>query len=280
MTEKQTQTQTIIEGLLFAADQPMTVAQLVELMAEHEPAPTRESIKADLKALQEACEGRGVELVEVASGFQYRVRQEVAPFLNKLWQERPPRYSRASLETLALIAYKQPITRAEIEEVRGVAVSSHIIRAFLEREWIRVLGHKEVPGKPALYGTTKQFLDYFNLKSLKDLPELPEPSNLDEAGEQLEMALNENEESITKDTADDQASEIESNDTEASEGDDIENLEDKHVETEELDTVEDEHTESEAFEPIEDEHDEAEDFETASEEGALVEDEQSTVTAE
>ena len=147
----------------------------------------RRSIERALERLREACEGRGVELVEVASGFRYQVTSEVHGWISRLWTERKTRYTRATLETLALIAYRQPITRGEIEQVRGVAVSSNIIQALEEREWIRVVGHRDVPGKPALFGTTKGFLDYFGLKRLDELPPLSELKDLGELEPQLAL---------------------------------------------------------------------------------------------
>ena len=181
-----------IEAIIFASDQPTSLSYLHGLLLADDEAIERDDIRAALAQLQQECEHRGIELLDLASGYQYRVRTEFSSWLAKLWQERPPRYSRALLETLALIIYRQPVTRAEIEEVRGVAVSSHIIRTLLEREWIKVIGYKDVPGKPALFATTKQLLDYFNLKSLKDLPPLEALINLDEAGEQLEISLQQN----------------------------------------------------------------------------------------
>ncbi len=163
----------ILEGALLAAGKPVTVAQMADLFEEHER-PENAAIREALKEVAERCEERGFELVEVASGFRFQVRQNLSPWVARLWHERPQRYSRALLETLALIAYRQPITRGEIEEIRGVAVSSNIIRTLHEREWIRVVGHRDVPGRPAMYATTKQFLDYFNLKSLDQLPALAE----------------------------------------------------------------------------------------------------------
>ncbi len=161
----------ILEAALLAAPQPLTVAQLTDLFGEGE-APPADDIRRALHALQEDSASRGVELLEVASGFRYQVRAEIYPHIARLWAEKPARYSRALLETLALIAYRQPITRGEIEAIRGVAVNSQIIRTLEEREWIRVVGHRDVPGKPALFGTTRAFLDYFNLKSLDQLPPL------------------------------------------------------------------------------------------------------------
>lgn len=182
----------IIEAIIFAADQPSSVSYLHGLLQAEDENIERDDVRAALAQLQQESEQRGIELLELASGYQYRVRTEFSSWLSKLWEERPPRYSRALLETLALIIYRQPVTRAEIEEVRGVAVSSHIIRTLLEREWVKIIGYKDVPGKPALFATTKQLLDYFNLKSLKDLPPLEALVNLDEAGEQLEISLQEN----------------------------------------------------------------------------------------
>lgn len=161
----------VIEAAILAAPQPLTVAQITDLFGEGE-APSADDIRRALLSLQEDSAQRGVELVEVASGFRYQVRAEVYPHISRLWAEKPARYSRALLETLALIAYRQPITRGEIEAIRGVAVNSQIVRTLEEREWIRVVGHRDVPGKPALFGTTRAFLDYFNLKSLDQLPAL------------------------------------------------------------------------------------------------------------
>ena len=165
------QLKTIIEAALLASSQPMTVHQLGDLFVEADEV-AHEHIARALEALAEDCGGRGIELKEVASGFRYQVRQDVHPWISRMWTEKPSRYSRALLETLALIAYRQPITRPEIEQIRGVVVSSNIIKTMEEREWIRVVGYRDVPGKPALFGTTRAFLDYFNLKSLDQLPPL------------------------------------------------------------------------------------------------------------
>jgi segregation and condensation protein B len=160
----------IIEAALLASSQPMTVHQLGDLFNEGRRRQSRGQIAKALETLAEMiATGRGVELKEVASGFRYQVRQEVHPWISRMWSEKPSRYSRALLETLALIAYRQPITRPEIEQIRGVVVSSNIIKTMEEREWIRVVGYRDVPGKPALFGTTRMFLDYFNLKSLDQL---------------------------------------------------------------------------------------------------------------
>jgi segregation and condensation protein B len=174
----------IIEGALLAAGKPLTVAQLADLFEEHER-PDNAQIREALQDVAERCEDRGFELAEVASGFRFQVRQSLSPWVARLWHERPARYSRALLETLALIAYRQPITRGEIEEIRGVAVSSNIIKTLHEREWIRVVGHRDVPGRPAMYATTRQFLDYFNLKNLDQLPALAEIRDLETLNAEL-----------------------------------------------------------------------------------------------
>lgn len=176
----------IVEAALLAANQPLTLAQLHSLFPEDQPAPA-DSVEQALEALREGCKERGVELVELASGFRYQVQADVHPWVARLWTERQTRYTRATLETLALIAYRQPITRGEIEQVRGVAVNSNIIKALEEREWIRVVGHRDVPGKPALFGTTKAFLDYFGLKRLDELPPLSELKDIGELEPQLQF---------------------------------------------------------------------------------------------
>jgi segregation and condensation protein B len=176
----------IVEATLLAATQPLTLAQLHGLFPEDEPAPEG-SVEQALQDLADACADRGVELVEVASGYRYQVKADVHAWVARLWTERKTKYTRATLETLALIAYRQPITRGEIEQVRGVAVSSNIIQALEEREWIRVVGHRDVPGKPALFGTTKGFLDYFGLKRLDELPPLSELKDIGELEPQLPL---------------------------------------------------------------------------------------------
>lgn len=163
----------IIECALLAAGEPMPLERFQQLFSE-EDKPTLQEIREALDLIQTDCESRGLVLTEIASGYTLQIRTELQPWISKLWEKRPPRYSRALLETLALVAYRQPITRAEIEDIRGVSVSSQIFKTLMEREWVRIVGHKDVPGKPALYATTKPFLDYFNLKSLDALPSLPE----------------------------------------------------------------------------------------------------------
>jgi len=176
----------IIEAALLASAQPLSLPQISGLFDEFDM-PSHEDLARALEELGEACADRGVELVEVASGFRYQVRQDVHPFVSRLWSERQSRYSRALLETLSLIAYRQPITRAEIEQIRGVAVSTNIVRTLEEREWVRVVGYRDLPGKPALFGTTRQFLDYFNLKSLDELPPLSEIRDIEDLDPQLAL---------------------------------------------------------------------------------------------
>jgi segregation and condensation protein B len=182
----QTSLKNILEALLLASGEPLTTTQMAAVFSDEER-PTLTEIGQALEQLAEDYLDRGVELKEVASGFRLQVRQEVNSWVSRLWEERPQRYSRALLETIALIAYRQPITRGDIEEVRGVAVRSNIIRTLQEREWIRVVGHRDVPGKPALFGTTKVFLDYFNLKSLDDLPSLAEIRDMDTLEPELDL---------------------------------------------------------------------------------------------
>ena len=176
----------VIEAVLLAAGRPVTVDQMLELFEEHER-PAAEDVRDALADLDRRFEGTGIELREVASGWRVQVRQQFAATVSRLWQERPSRYSRALLETLSLIAYRQPITRGEIEDIRGVTVAATIMRTIQERGWIRVVGHREVPGHPELLGTTREFLDYFGLKSLDDLPTLAQLQDLDELNEQLEL---------------------------------------------------------------------------------------------
>lgn len=176
----------ILEGALFASGQALGLDQLGDLFDELER-PSNTDMREALEELQAEYVGGALELKEVASGFRFQVCQEVGPWVSRLWEERPQRYSRALLETLALIAYRQPITRSEIEEIRGVSVSSHIVKTLLEREWIRVAGHRDVPGRPALFATTRQFLDAFSLKSLAELPSLSEIRDLDKINEELEF---------------------------------------------------------------------------------------------
>lgn len=181
-----TQIKYFIEAALLAAGRPLGIQQLQDLF-DGRSTPEKARIRAALAALEEDYEMRGLTVAEVASGFRLQIKSSMAERLNKLWEERPPRYSRALFETLALIAYRQPITRGEIEEVRGVAVSSTIVRSLMEREWVRVVGHRDVPGRPAMFGTTRQFLDYFGLKKLEDLPPLADMSDWESLRVQLDL---------------------------------------------------------------------------------------------
>lgn len=177
----------IVEAALLAAGRPLSLDQILALFEEKEQ-PEKKALRDVLAVLMEEYQGRGIEVVEVGSGFRIQVVAGLSPWVSRLWAERPPKYSRALLETLALIAYRQPITRGEIEDIRGVSVSTNIIKTLTEREWVRVVGHRDVPGKPALYATTREFLDYFNLKSLNDLPSLAEIRDLDSINRELELS--------------------------------------------------------------------------------------------
>ena len=176
----------IIEGLLLAASRPLNLSEIAQVFDEDER-PDKKELKKIIEVIEADCSDRGFELQEVASGYRFQVKQELSSWVGKLWDERPPRYTRALLEILALIAYKQPITRGDIEEIRGVSVSPNIIRTLIDREWVRVVGHRDVPGRPAMFATTKTFLDYFNLKSLQDLPPLSEIKELDNSDSELNL---------------------------------------------------------------------------------------------
>lgn len=176
----------IIEAALLASSEPLNHAQIASLFDDNN-SPANADISRALEELELDCDGRGIELKQVASGYRLQVKQSMQEWIKRLWTERPQRYSRAMLETLSLIAYRQPITRGEIESVRGVSLSSNIIRTLQERDWIRVVGHRDVPGKPALFGTTRAFLDHFDLKSLDDLPTLSEIRDLENLEPELEL---------------------------------------------------------------------------------------------
>jgi segregation and condensation protein B len=176
----------VVEAALLAAGRPLDLNDLRGLFGD-EHAPAKEELRAALAALDADYADRGISIQEVASGFRVQVRPSFAPWLGKLWEERAPRYSRALLETLAIIAYRQPVTRGDVEEIRGVGVTTNIMRSLLERSWIRVVGFRDVPGKPAMYGTTREFLDYFGLKKLDDLPPLGELRDLDSLSAQLDL---------------------------------------------------------------------------------------------
>lgn len=177
----------VVEAALLAAGRPLSLDELRQLFGGERSAPTKPELRAALEQLQADCEDRAIEIREVASGFRAQVKADLAPWLTKLWEERPPRYSRALMETLAIIAYRQPVTRGEIEDIRGVSVTTNIVRTLLEREWIREVGHRDVPGRPAMFGTTRQFLDYFGLKKLDELPELTALTDLESLRVQLEL---------------------------------------------------------------------------------------------
>jgi len=182
----------ILESILISGDKPLSVEKLLGFF-ETEDLVNRNDVKEALEDLQTAYESHGFELVETASGFRFQTKEEYKQWVTQHWDEKPAKYSRALLETLALVIYRQPITRAEIEDVRGVAVSSNIIKTLQERDWIRIVGHKEVPGRPALLGTTRQFLDYFNLKSLDEMPSLSEIQDIEKLYPELELKMEESE---------------------------------------------------------------------------------------
>ena len=182
------QIKNIVEGALLVADRTLSIDHFLALF-DLDQLPERDEIKQVLKELEEDFQGRSAELVKVSSGYRLQVRQDYSPWISRLWEEKAPRYSRALLETLSLIAYKQPITRGEIESIRGVAVSSHIIKTLIERDWAKVVGHKDTPGRPAMYATSKEFLDYFGLKSLENLPTLAEVRDLDKINQELPLEV-------------------------------------------------------------------------------------------
>ena len=182
------QLKTIIEGALLAAGRPLSLAEIGELF-EGESRPDNAELRAAITELQADCEGRGFDVREVASGYRLQVRQELGRWISRLWEEKPARYSRALLETLALIAYRQPITRGDIEEIRGVAVNPNIIRTLQEREWVRVVGQRDVPGRPELFATTRAFLDHFGLKSLDELPTLAEIKDFEQVNPEMELDI-------------------------------------------------------------------------------------------
>ena len=181
------QLKNILEAILMSAGKPISADKLLHHFDTEDPRPSITLLRKQIAALQDDCQGRGIELKEVSSGFRYQARDSYGKWVSKLWEEKPQRYSRALLETLALIAYRQPVTRADIEDVRGVSVSTSIVKTLLEREWVRVVGHRDVPGRPALYATTRQFLDYFNLKSLDELPSLSEIKDLSKLDPELDL---------------------------------------------------------------------------------------------
>ena len=174
----------VIEAVLLSASRPIDVQEIERVFPEDEK-PTREEIRQALQEIEEQCKDRGVQLKKVSSGYRLQVRQNLSGYVAKLWEERPQRFSKATLETLALIAYRQPITRGEIEEIRGVTIGTQLMRGLMERGWVKIVGQRDVPGRPSLYSTTKEFLDYFGLQHLRELPELPELPDL----QSLDMEL-------------------------------------------------------------------------------------------
>ncbi len=204
----------VVEAIVMASEAPVSVERLTKLMEdEGGHGPTRELLRGVLTELQSDYADHGVELVEVASGYRFQARAAYADRVSRLWEERKPRYSRALLETLALVAYRQPITRGEIEHVRGVAVSSNIMRLLLERDWVKVVGHRDVPGRPAVYATTKEFLDYFGLKSLAELPSLAELKDFDAINADLFANIVMDEETAAQDPARGGAEPVQDDDT-------------------------------------------------------------------
>ncbi len=182
--------QNVLEAILISAEKPLSVEKLLGFF-QPEDLVNRNDVKKALSDLQNSFDSHGFGLIEIASGFRFQTKEEYKQWVTQHWDEKPAKYSRALLETLALIVYRQPITRAEIEDIRGVAVSSHIVKTLQERDWIRVVGHKEVPGRPSLLGTTRQFLDYFNLKSLDEMPSLSEIQDIDKLYPELDLKLKE-----------------------------------------------------------------------------------------
>jgi segregation and condensation protein B len=174
----------VIEAILLSASRPLDIQEIERVFPDNET-PTREEIRQALTEIEEQCLDRGVELKKVSSGYRLQVRQDLSVYVAKLWEERPQRFSKATLETLALIAYRQPITRGEIEEIRGVTIGTQLMRGLMERGWVKIVGQRDVPGRPSLYSTTKEFLDYFGLQHLRELPELPELPDL----QSLDMEL-------------------------------------------------------------------------------------------
>tara|TARA_Y100000766_G_scaffold58425_1_gene47900 strand:+ start:288 stop:878 length:591 start_codon:yes stop_codon:yes gene_type:complete len=173
----------ILEALLLSASRPISIEDMIKVFEE--PKPTKDEIRAALNEIDDACSSRGIELKRISSGYRLQVKQSFSEYVAKLWEEKPQKFSKASLETLSLIAYKQPITRGEIEEIRGVTVGTQLIRSLMERGWIKIVGQRDVPGRPSLYSTTKEFLDYFGLQHLRELPELPQLPDL----QSIEMDL-------------------------------------------------------------------------------------------
>lgn len=190
----------IIEAALLSASRPLSIDEIQKLFNEEQVVPSKEELKMALDEIESLCINRGVELKRVSSGFRMQVKQSLSSYIAKLWEERPHRYSKAALETLALIAYRQPITRGEIEEIRGVSVGTQLIRGIMERGWIKVVGQRDVPGKPSLYATTKEFLDYFGLQHLRELPKLPDLADISSLDMQLPLEEDKQEDNLDSST--------------------------------------------------------------------------------
>lgn len=221
----------VLEAALMITESPLSLDRMMGLFEEDEDPPKRDKVRRTLEELEVDYENSGIELAQVASGYRFQARAELAPWMNRLFEERRPKYSRALLETLAIVAYRQPITRGEIEGIRGVAVSTGIIRTLLEREWVRVVGHRDVPGKPAVYATTKTFLDYFNLSSIDELPSLAELKDFDDLNADLfkDNQVDEGGEGRLPEPTNESADEAEANDSQSesvAEGETVEVLED------------------------------------------------------
>ena len=182
----------ILEALLLSASRPISIDDIVKVFED--PKPSKDEIRRALNQIDQDCLTRGIELKKIASGYRLQVKQSLSQYIAKLWEEKPQKFSKATLETLSLIAYKQPITRGEIEEIRGVAVGTQLIRGLMERGWVKIVGQRDVPGRPSLYSTTKEFLDYFGLQHLRELPELPSLPDLTSI--ELELPIDEPDESI------------------------------------------------------------------------------------
>ena len=181
----------ILEALLLSASRPISIEDMVKVFEE--PKPSKDEIRNALNVIDEECVNRGIELKRIASGYRLQVKQSLSEYVAKLWEEKPQKFSKATLETLSLIAYKQPITRGEIEEIRGVTVGTQLMRGLMERGWVKIVGQRDVPGRPSLYSTTKEFLDYFGLQHLRELPELPQLPDLKSI--ELELPIEESDSS-------------------------------------------------------------------------------------
>lgn len=227
----------LIEASLFVLAKPLSVKAIKEtVLADFSVSRTR--IQETLDELQQDYQERGVQLVKIASGYRFQTQEILSPYLQPLWQDKSPKYSRATLETLAVIAYRQPVTRGDIEYIRGVAISSHIIKSLADRQWIKVVGHKEVPGKPALYATTPAFLDYFNLTKLADLPALTDAASLQGLFDKVQVALDESNDDDSSDDHQDDDQQVNDEQNDSENGSDTTTNELDDVDDEAVDVVE------------------------------------------